>query len=133
MDNPTGQQRSTSDNTVRKGEEMKTNIGDIVELIRDVPEQHLQAGMRAAIVHCHDDAVYELEFTDAEGETLATVALDAGQFIPIWRAETEQWVSPAEQAGVLLSSLPEETVRQVLDFARFLSLRVSGSSAVKAG
>jgi hypothetical protein len=112
---------------------MKTNIGDIVELIRDVPEQHLQAGMRAAIVHCHDDGAYELEFTDAEGETLATAALDAGQFIPIWRAETEQWVSPAEQAATLLASLPEEAARQVLDFACFLSLRVSGSSAVKAG
>ncbi|MCW5203381.1 DUF4926 domain-containing protein [Desulfobulbus sp. US4] len=113
---------------------MKANIGDIVELIRDIPEHRLQAEMRAAIVHCHDDdAVYELEFTDAEGETLAIAALDVGQFIPVWRAETEQWVSPTEQAAALLSSLPEETVRQVLDFARFLSLRVSGSSAVKAG
>jgi hypothetical protein len=112
---------------------MKPNIGDIVELIRDIPEQHLQAGMRAAVVHCHDDAVYELEFADAQGEALATAAIDAGQFIPVWRAATGQWVSPAEQAAALLAGLPEETARQVLDFARFLSLRVSGSSAVKVG
>lgn len=112
---------------------MKADIGDIVELIRDIPEHRLQAGMRAAIVHCHGDAVYELEFTDEQGETLATAALDAGQFIPVWCAATEQWVSPAEQAAALLASLPEEAARQVLDFACFLSLRVSGASAMKAG
>ncbi len=112
---------------------MKPNIGDIVELISDIPEYRLQAGMRAAIVHCHGNAVYELEFTDAQGETLTTAALDADRFIPVWCAATEQWVSPADQTAALLASLPEETARQVLDFARFLSLRVSGSSAVKAG
>ena len=48
---------------------MKSGIGDIVELIRDIPEQHLQAGMWAAVVHCHDDAVYELEFSDEQEET----------------------------------------------------------------
>lgn len=108
---------------------MKPDIGDIVELIKDIPEQHLQAGMRAAIVHCYDDAAYELEFTDAQGETLTTVALDARQFIPVWSAAAEQWVSPAEQAAALLACLPEETARQVLDFARFLSLRVFNSSS----
>jgi hypothetical protein len=114
---------------LQTGKVTKPDIADIVELIRELPEQHLQAGMRVAVGRCPSDAVYELEFTDAQGETLASIAVDPELFIPAWRAATEEQVSPTEQMAALLACLPDETACQVLDSARFLSLRVSGASA----
>jgi hypothetical protein len=102
---------------------MRPDIGDIVEIVRDIPEKHLRAGMRGAVVHCHNNDVYEVEFTDESGATLDFSALDADQFILVWRAATRQWIPLAEQASALVACLPDDAARQVLDFARFLSVR----------
>ncbi|MCI5193371.1 MAG: DUF4926 domain-containing protein [Candidatus Electrothrix sp. AU1_5] len=61
---------------------MKANIGDIVELIKDIPEHRLQAGMRAAIVHCHGNAVYELEFSNEQGGNIDYGFLECGPVYP---------------------------------------------------
>lgn len=50
---------------------------DVVELLADLPELALRAGTRGAIVHCHADDTYEVEFTNTEGETLALVPLSS--------------------------------------------------------
>ena len=102
---------------------MKPNIGDIIELVTDIPPKNLRAGVRGAIVHCHGDDAYEVEFTDDNGETLDSVALYSKDFIVVWRAETRQWVSIPEQTSVLVASLPDDAAKEVFDFARFLSLR----------
>jgi len=102
---------------------MMPDIGDIIELVRDIPEKNMRAGLRGAIVHCHGNDVYEVEFSDDSGETLDFSAFDAKCFIVVWRAETRQWVPIAEQPSALVAGLPDDAAKQVLDFARFLSAR----------
>jgi hypothetical protein len=92
---------------------------DVVELLKDVPDLGLRAGSRGAIVECYS-AACEVEFTNAEGETVATAALAPSQLIVVWRAETKTWVSVAEQIEALVARLTDDTRQEVLDFARFL-------------
>jgi hypothetical protein len=80
--------------------------------------------MQGTIVHSHVDQAYEVEFTNDEGETLDLVALRLGQFTVVWRAQTQAWVPVSEQAAALIAALPDAAKQQVLDFARFLSVRM---------
>ena len=93
---------------------------DVVELTMDIPEQGLYAGMQGAIVECHPDAAYEVEFTDEHGETLALLASRQHQFIVVWRAETGDWVPLAERVAALVAVLPEDAGEEALNFVRFL-------------
>lgn len=101
----------------------KPNLFDVVELLIDLPEKSLRAGMRGAIVQCYADETYEVEFTNADGETLVQTPLSHQQFSIVWHAETQTWSPIAEQLAELLSHMPRETEREVLDFARFLRMR----------
>ena len=103
-------------------------IGDVVELTVDILDRKLPAGMQGTIVHCHNSEAYEVEFTNDAGETLDFLALRPEQFIVVWRAETQKWVPLAEQAADLITNLPEESAKAVLDFARFLSYRGSAQA-----
>ncbi len=96
---------------------------DVVELLVDLPEYHLRVGARGAIVHCHPDNTYEVEFTNEEGETLAMCPLSPRQFIVVWRARSRAWVPAGERIAVLLGHLSEEAEREVLDFAHYLYVR----------
>jgi len=106
---------------------MMPDIGDIIEIAADIPKKNLRAGAQGAIVHCHGNDFYEVEFTDDEGETLDFSALHAKQFIVVWRAETHQWIPVAEQTSALVADLPDDAARQVLNFARFLSMQTDQS------
>ena len=99
------------------------DIGDVIELIGDIPGRNLRTGSQGTIVHCHNDDFYEVEFTDEKGETLDFFALHKKQFIVIWRYKTKQYVSIAERASAIIANLPDEVVKEVLDFALFLTLR----------
>ena len=46
------------------------NLFDVVELIADIPEHGLNAGMRGTIIECHPDDNYEIEFINDYGETI---------------------------------------------------------------
>ncbi|NEQ98080.1 MAG: DUF4926 domain-containing protein, partial [Cyanothece sp. SIO2G6] len=48
---------------------IKPELLDIVELIVDLPKYNLRAGDRGTIVELHTDTVYEVEFSNAYGET----------------------------------------------------------------
>jgi len=98
-------------------------IGDVIELTVDIPDHKLLAGMQGAIVHCHNEDAYEIEFTDDNGETLDFLALRPEQFIVVWHAATQQWVPVVEQVASLTANLPAESAQEILDFARFLSAR----------
>ena len=93
---------------------MRPDIGDIIEVVTDIPEKNLRAGVRGAVVHCHGNDFYEIEFTDENGETLDFSALNARHFIVVWRAETRQWVPIANQNSALVASLPHDVARQVM-------------------
>ena len=98
------------------------NIGDVIELAVDIPERHLRAGEQGTIVHCHSSEAFEVEFTNEDGETVELLALSPKQFIVVWRSDTEQWVSVVEQVSELIAKMPDESAREVLDFARYLSV-----------
>lgn len=107
----------------RKEVNQMPEIGDIVEMIVDYPERHLRMGIQGTIVHCHSHNHYEVEFTNENGETLDFLALSDEQFVVVWQAKTQAWVTISEQTAAIVKHLPENTAREVLDFARFLSLK----------
>lgn len=100
-----------------------TNIGDVIELVVDIPNENLRAGMQGTIVHQHTDDAFEVEFVNDDGETTALLALDSTQFIVVWQAATKKWVPLAERAAHLVSILSDDAAREVVDFARFLKTR----------
>jgi hypothetical protein len=100
-----------------------TEMFDVIELLQDVPEQGLRAGMQGTIVECYAGNAYEVEFVNESGETLAMLALHAEQFTVVWRARTRAWLSIPEQVAAVVADLPELAGHEVLDFARFLRVR----------
>ncbi len=56
---------------------------DTVVLRRELPEAGLEAGDVGAIVHCHADDSYEVEFVSGEGGTVAVVTLSGADLRPI--------------------------------------------------
>ncbi|WP_088891246.1 DUF4926 domain-containing protein [Leptolyngbya ohadii] len=101
----------------------KPELFDVVELLVNLPEQNLQAGAQGAIVEQYADDTYEVEFANADGETLALVSLPVQQFVVVWRAATKTWVPLSEKIEALIAVLPEETRLEVFDFARFVYSR----------
>ena len=57
---------------------------DTVELLVDLPAFPLRAGARGALVLQHTADIYEVEFTDEDGQTVALCALPADQFIVVY-------------------------------------------------
>jgi hypothetical protein len=72
---------------------IQPEVFDVVELLVDLPEDHLYSGNKGAIVDCYYDGNYEVEFTNNEGETLALCTLSGEQFIVVWKASTKSWLS----------------------------------------
>jgi hypothetical protein len=63
--------------------------GDVVVLQQDLPEAGLRRGMMGAVVTCFDTPMvaYETEFCDADGATIAQLALLPAQITPAVTAE----------------------------------------------
>jgi hypothetical protein len=78
---------------------------DIVELLVDLPEDNLKAGDQGTIVECYNDNAYEIEFTNADGETTALCTLSPQQFVTVWQAKTKSWLSLAEQITTIVKNL----------------------------
>ncbi len=99
------------------------DLFDVIELVVDIPEKGLRAGMQGTIVERHPGNTYEVEFANELGETVELLALHPEQFIVVWQFRTRTWVPIADQVAALLAQLPDEAGKQVLDFARFLRER----------
>lgn len=54
---------------------------DVVALTVELPERALVQGQVGTIVETLDGGTYEVEFSDDEGRTYATLALRQGQFM----------------------------------------------------
>ena len=54
---------------------------DVVALTEDLPERELWRGQVGTIVEVLGPGVFEVEFSDDEGRTYASLALRAGQLI----------------------------------------------------
>lgn len=93
---------------------------DVVELLVNLPDEGLQVGAQGTIVECCGEDAYEVEFVNGMGETIAMVVLNLEQFVVAWRAESKMWVPVAERLEALVAALPEATLLEVFDFARFV-------------
>lgn len=56
---------------------------DVVVLTEDLPQHNLWRGEIGAIVECHDDNAYEVEFVAQDGYTYALITLSGNQLIPL--------------------------------------------------
>jgi hypothetical protein len=56
-------------------------LHDVVALLADIPERGLQRGQVGTIVENLAPEVYEVEFSDDNGRSHATMALRSDQFI----------------------------------------------------
>lgn len=112
---------------------MQPELLDVIEVLVDLTEHHVQIGTQGTIVQCYPDNVFEVEFANEEGETTALCPLRAGQFIVVWKARTKTWLAAEDQAAALVSHLSEEAKREVLDFARFLYTRRPAKPGLSEG
>ena len=63
------------------------NLFDVVELIVDLPQQRLYAGMQGTVLEAHGAGqAFEVEFSDEQGRVLSFLALSPEQFVVVWRA-----------------------------------------------
>jgi len=102
---------------------MQPELLDVIEVLVDFPEHHVQAGTQGTIVHCYPNNAFEVEFVNEEGETTALFPMLSTHFIVVWKASSKQWLPAEEQATDLVSHLPDDAKQEVLDFARFLHTR----------
>lgn len=56
---------------------------DVVALTTDLPEWGLLRGQIGTVVESHSGTVFEIEFSDEEGRTLAQLALLPSQLKPV--------------------------------------------------
>ncbi len=59
-------------------------IFDVVALLKDVPEQGLPKGQVGIIVEEWTDGVYEVEFADKQGQTIAMFAVEAKDLLRLY-------------------------------------------------
>jgi len=65
---------------------MNTDIDvlDVVALTEDLPERGLRRGQVGTVVELLSPDVFEVEFSDNDGRTYATLALRSDQLMVLW-------------------------------------------------
>lgn len=68
------------------------NINDVIKVSKNI-QDNIRAGHLGTVVHIFDQnpPVYEIEFTDNEGHTLATVPLKKEDMSLYWVASTKKY------------------------------------------
>lgn len=102
---------------------IEPKLYDVVEILYPIEEFNLPAGIQGTLVHLNAENVFEVEFVNDLGETIALATLNRNQFIVVWQAEVGQDLSLSEQVAQVVALLPPQVGTEVLDFARFLSMR----------
>ena len=59
----------------------KLKILDVVALLKDIPAKNLVAGQVGTIVEELDNNVYEVEFSDNNGETIAMASVESDNLL----------------------------------------------------
>lgn len=65
------------------------NVLDVVALTEDLPNQGLHRGQVGTVVESLAPGVFEVEFSDNEGRTYASLALKAGQLLVLHHEPVE--------------------------------------------
>ncbi len=60
------------------------NLHDVVALLEDLPEHGLKRGQVGTVVEEWEPGIYEVEFADTDGMTVAMVALRAEQVLVLY-------------------------------------------------
>ena len=87
---------------------IKAELFDVVELLNAFPDRQLQAGMQGAVVECYENNIYEVEFADRNGETVALCTLSPEQFLVVWQAQTNSWLSISERLSAVVDQLSDD-------------------------
>lgn len=68
------------------------NINDVIKVSKNI-QDNIRAGHLGTVVHIFDQnpSVYEIEFTDNEGRTLAIVPLKKEDMSLYWVASTKKY------------------------------------------
>ena len=64
------------------------NLRDVVALAAGVPQHNLRRGEIGAVVECHADGAYDVEFVAQDGYTYALVTLRGDQLIALRKTAT---------------------------------------------
>ena len=69
--------------------EASLKLLDIVALLKDMPDEKLVKGQVGTIIEMLDEGVYEVEFADKQGRTIASLALAVEELMLLhFEAET---------------------------------------------
>ena len=68
--------------------EVSLKLLDTVALLKDMPDEKLVKGQVGTIIEMLDEGVYEVEFADKQGRTIASLAL-AGEELMLLHFEAE--------------------------------------------
>ena len=95
------------------------SVLDVVALAQDLPERNLQQGTVGTVLETlgsHDNAAYEVEFINDDGDVMETFAVPA---IDLAQASDTQLL--IHSIYDLLRRLPTQRLRSVYDFTRFIA------------
>lgn len=95
-------------------------LHDIVELLVGLPEYQLSIGKKGKIIDSLDENYFEVEFIDEAEETSCPCILSTEQFMVVWKADTEQWLTTTDKIVAILNNLSEDKRKELLTFAQFL-------------
>jgi hypothetical protein len=62
----------------------KIKLLDVVALTEDLPDRRLRRGQVGTVVELLDPGVFEVEFTDNDGRTFASLALKENQLLVLY-------------------------------------------------
>ncbi len=96
---------------------------DVIETLHPLENESVPTGSQGTIVHQHTNDIFEVEFIDDNGQTIALETIPREQFVIVWRAEMAEAVPITEQLTQVTATLPQQSRIEVLDFAHFLSSR----------
>ena len=87
----------------------KLQLLDVVALKDDLPNGNLLAGQVGTIVEFLAPEVYEVEFSDDDGQTYAMLPLHSSQLLQLKYTSTPETL--AEKAGIELALPPHQPSR----------------------
>ena len=82
---------------------------DVVALTMDIPKYNLFRGEIGAVVECHPNDGYEVEFISLDGYTYALVALRGNQLIPLSQ-KPQRMAKTTVPAMIFTSQQPVEVM-----------------------
>jgi len=113
---------------------MNPEIDDLVEILDSIPEYEIRPGNRGKILRQLSENTFEVECIKDNGEPVL-LNFQKDRFYHVWIARTGEKIPLTQQLDQIVDQLPENKVREVLNWARFLASQskiVTPQSAEKA-